>query len=349
MATKKTKENKLPDVLSVEKCMEATDGIMENVMLHLRGLRTVQDTSNNDKNNIVNLQKSEYAIATDNTVTVTFKLTTVPLGIERISQCSNKDFYKQLKDLFSKKEFDNALKKNSEYIAYNILNGRWLWRNKEIVESVDILIKDNIIGETIVELEDVNIPTNIRLDDNGNVIYENIPEEVKESIRTLSEILYKGFIGERKNVLEVTAILHTIEGEMLYPSQTVFNTNERLKEIFNRYKINLDKKEGDNIRLFYIVPGKNKPGLTSDKIKNALRTYDVWYPGYKDMQEPISIEITGGNLKFQEQFRSKKEQFSGMLKEAIFNDGKNIKEEDWLYMVGCFIRGGVPAEKKEAK
>ena len=344
----KNKDKILPSVISFEKAVVTTDAEMENVELFLRGMRTLQDINSGNKGNVVNLQKSEYAIATKDTVTVKFKFK--PLTVKnKLTQINDVEIYNKLQELYKKEEFDKSLKLNSEYIAYNICNGRWLWRNKGLSNSVNIII-DIIKEEETKEikktfkLNEIDIPDNINIKkDTENILgneidYIGINEEHGGIIKELAEWIYKGFNEENNEYAEIKAELDVFEGMQVYPSELFLNQDEFLKILKERYDISAGKNE--KIRLFYKTANNNKPALTDVKIWNALRTYDVWYDKYDVVGAPISIEITGGNLKFQEQLRNNNKIFKRLLEKYLKD--KEFTADEWLYFTGCLIRGGVP-------
>jgi len=363
----KTKQKEI--VISFEKALIVNDGIMNNVKLYLKNMRTTQDKEDNP----VNLQKTEIAIATADNIEITFSLK--PISIyNRISQITDTKLKLLLEEIIYKhKEFEKAVLLNSKYLAYNILSGRWLWRNKEIANKIDIFIKQiktengQKVEKDFIEYKNVLLPNNIKLDENNEIIVSD--ENIKEKIEKLAQHLFKAFV-EKENKIEflVKANIEVFQGQQVYPSELFLEKNENEMLLKERYNTSLTKNSTDSkARMYYVSPLTQQPSITDNKIWNGIRTYDVWYELYEELKEPISIEINGMNLKYQKKLRKKTMRhildhiINNMFKKNnnkkipvsteeikdIFN--KKVNFEELLYLVGCLIRGGVPVKENENK
>jgi CRISPR-associated protein Csy3 len=333
----KTQEN-FPSVLSFQKSVYCTDGVFENAETLIRTCRSIQGQEGGKKKEgdtgIVGIFNQEYCRAVDDKVKVSFGIVVTPFLKERIKQVNDVEAYEKLNDFIRSLAKKDYLRENANYIAYNVLNGRWLWRNRVLSEKIEIRVFDEN-GNVVAEVDDaLNIPENIEIDANGKIV--SLEEDVyKKEVVKLGEAIYSCMTqNDEIRRFKVEAILHVIKGQNLYPSET-----------FN------DKNKSDISREFL----KNEEGVplfSEEKIWNALRTYDVWYKkddviSYEKLKEPISIEVYGGNIKFQEIMRSEKQYFAEMLKKALNGKEEELSDDDKRYMVACLIRGAAITKSKE--
>ena len=79
--------------------------------------------------------------------------------------------------------------------------------------------------------------------------------------------------------------------------------------------------------------------LREQKIGNALRTIDTWYPAYEERLVPISVEPNGANLDMKEFFRKKGDASGFKLMQRVGELDPETPEG--LFLLACLIRGGV--------
>jgi CRISPR-associated protein Csy3 len=80
--------------------------------------------------------------------------------------------------------------------------------------------------------------------------------------------------------------------------------------------------------------------IRDQKVANALRTFDTWYPTFSEVKRPIAIEPNGANLEAQTFYRPVSSSASAFRLMGRLNEieaGSN----DELFMLACIIRGGV--------
>jgi len=331
----------IPKVFSMQRLVELSDAEMDNVAIFEKGGRTVKShlsleeqkklkegEEDNLQDKIVNLYYGEVAKATDDEVIVSFDMK-INHFENNLTQINDVNFYEIFKDKINTQNPDilNALKKISKYIAYNIMNGRWLWRNKAVADKITLDV-DGFILDNIM-----NIPNDIVLDKN-NEIAVNLSEEEKVFLDRLAEKIYNGWTNNGAT-FKVKAILKVSKNRNIYPS-----------ELFEPNPKKLNAKTDMKMSKTYFRTPEGKPAITFEKVWNAIRTFDVWHLKYQEVKEPISIELKGGTLKFLQMFRNSKTDFRHFLLEYLSNN--KLKEEDLLYMVSCIIRGGMLATEKES-
>jgi CRISPR-associated protein Csy3 len=215
--------------------------------------------------------------------------------------------------------------------ARNILNGRWLWRNRAVAESIRVRVSSG--DELIADVPDaLQIPLNLFGD-------------YSEAEQRVARIIVDGMSGDRSARLSVIAEVHFgVAGAIeVFPSQNYIE----------------DKNKGFARPLFVIggVPDEQdengvremgQAALRDQKIANALRTFDTWYPNFAQRAVPIAIEPNGASLEAQEFFRGTAESsaFALMLKIADLDPDT----EEGMFMLACLIRGGVyTGDKKDKK
>jgi len=82
--------------------------------------------------------------------------------------------------------------------------------------------------------------------------------------------------------------------------------------------------------------------LRDQKISNALRTIDTWYPDFASFGRPIPVEPNGANLEAQRFFRhGKKVSAFDLVKQLNTLDPAS---PEGLFVTASLIRGGVFSE-----
>ena len=98
------------------------------------------------------------------------------------------------------------------------------------------------------------------------------------------------------------------------------------------------KKKGAKSKTLYSVNGV--AAMHSQKVGNAIRTVDRWYPDFASYGMPIAAEPFGAVTNINKAFRTAdtKKDFYSLLSDFVF--GK-LEGDDVKYMLSVFIRGGV--------
>lgn len=211
--------------------------------------------------------------------------------------------------------------------AYNIANGRFLWRNRVCAEAVKIYV--NIKGqENSLDFDAYDFSLND---------FSKNSEDQK--LQKLANIIREGFDGDNQfTLLEVNAYVNLGKGQHVFPSEEM-NMGEKKKTLF---KLN------------------DCAAIHNVKIGNAIRTIDTWYGDNiliatddKKTKEisiegedktPIAIEPFGSVTQRGTAFRHQNTDLYSLLLKWV-ND-ETISDDDKLYVVANFIRGGVFSRKK---
>lgn len=117
----------------------------------------------------------------------------------------------------------------------------------------------------------------------------------------------------------------------------------KAQEIYPSEELILGNGKSDKSKILYAVNGV--AALHSQKIGNALRTIDTWYPGHDDIGTgigPIAIEPYGAVTNLGKAFRTPKDKadFYTLFDRFALGD-KLAKNEEEHYVMAVLVRGGV--------
>lgn len=216
--------------------------------------------------------------------------------------------------------FSNAIKaktsdfKQSEGVttlayryAYNLANGRFLWRNRVGAEEITIIIK---AANNSFEFNAYDFSLN-----------EFDKSSENAELHQLAAIISEGLKGDQQSfvLIEVDAFVKLGHQQHVFPSQEM-NMGEKGKVLF--------KLEGC-------------AAIHNVKIGNAVRTIDTWYNRYEEQGKPIAIEPFGAVTQIGDAFRKNKKE--GDLYSLIVDwvNGGELTLDQQIYVTANLIRGGV--------
>lgn len=309
------------------------------------GAKDGTETVTKGERDVRNLQVIESAKTGQSMIDlrVRFSMKALPLADSMYSCANSKAENKAdaekmraiLSDFIDRAEASVGLLEVSRRIARNIVNGRWLWRNRLIANSVGITVS---AGEREWKIGDaLRVPLHHF-------------EEYSEAEQQIGELLAGGFRGETDKVaLNVVAILNLgVTGSTeVFCSQNYEPDNSR------------SKGKGDLSRSLYKLPISGheqhsgvqivgQAAFRDAKVWNALRTLDTWYPDYATVQSPIPVEPQGASLAMMDFFRGKKVSAFDLFKRLNQIDPDS---PEGMYCIASLIRGGVfgDSEKNRSK
>jgi CRISPR-associated protein Csy3 len=315
------------------------DGDESPVHVIRHGIRGTQNVNKTDKE-VSNIQQTDSAKLDSDAVGMMVRFSYRPFPMNHDMQFhaapdkgdtveNVKAFKDSVTNFMERAKESDSLKDVSNRIARNILNGRWLWRNRTLAENVIVRVRVGQSESAVVEVSALDIPMN-HFDDLS-------ADEMK-----LGELVAQNLSGVDNHTFNVEAEINFgMEGAIeVFPSQ---NYLENTPKGFSR-------------SLYYSNPNKgfNKTGIDimgdaairDQKISNALRTVDTWYPDYESWGKPIAAEPNGANLEAQEFFRPYAKKYSAFKIMGNLNV-IDIESDDAKFMIACMIRGGVfPSSKK---
>lgn len=347
---------KLPGVLAFNRGHVVTDGEMFNeiagqfeghpveIVRHgIRGTQNINDGKGNEETaangvrNVSNIQITETAKleSSADALIVRFGLSMLDMA-GSLDSCvaADKDAGRMMRatfeDFVSRTKASAGIVEVARRYARNIANGRWLWRNRTIARLIEIEVANQ--GGILAKFNAKAIPTNIFGDYSEGEI--KVADEIVKQMR-----------GASLDGLTITARLSmpTKGAIEVFPSQ---NYVENKPKGFARplYKLGHPEKVAHGeIRDTRIM---GRAALRDQKIFNAIRTIDTWYPAYGETGFPIAVEPLGASLGQQEFYRTGKTSSFDMLKRLVQIEPDS---PEGMFCIAALDRGGVYGEsdKKE--
>ena len=325
------KKIELPSMLSFERKLETSDALMfsgiwqdiedkekwEAIPIIKRQNRSTQSAHGTSDENKVkpnpvssDSDDANLPLAHD-TLKVSFSMRVVGnLGIP--FGCNSPEFSNAIAAKVSKLKETEEFETLAYRYAYNIANGRFLWRNRVGAEEIKIQVKARDFKFTF-DAYDFSLTEFEKNKDNLD-------------LQNLSSIIVGGLRGGVQNfvLIEVDAFVKLGHQQHVFPSQEM-NMGEKGKTLF--------QLEGC-------------AAIHNVKIGNAIRTIDTWYPRYKEQNQPIAIEPFGAVTQIGDAFRKNKTEGDLYSLMVDWVNNEELKTDQQLYVVANLIRGGVFSKAK---
>ena len=256
-----------------------------------------------------NLQRVDSAALDEDcdTLVVTWSCKVLPFS-GKPSVCNDQDYQQALVSTVQDYLDNQGVGELARRYATNIANARWLWRNRVGAESIIVNVSCDIDGTK----------QNFEFDAKSISLKDFNTDDSK--INELAELIEKGLNDDAFIILYVKATAIIGYGQEVYPSQElVLDTGKtKSKEL---YQIN------------------GKAGMHSQKVSNAIRTIDDWYP---DAEFPIAVEPYGAVTTLGTAFRQPKAKmdFYSLFDNWVLK-GETPDVNQQHYVMGVLIRGGV--------
>ncbi len=318
-------------VLAFERNLDISDGFMaqknsqdeKSVAIPVRiQEKSIRGTISNRLKNITadpvkldaeiekaNLQKVDSAslLEENDTLIVSWTCKVLPFD-GKPNVCNDQTYQSKLLATVQSYLQAHGVKELAHRYATNIANARWLWRNRLGAEKITVSVTCKIADKEHTLTFDAK---NISVHD-----FETKSDE----LATLANWIEQGLANQAFVILNIKAEAIVGYGQEVYPSQElILDTGKtKSKEL---YKIN------------------DKAGMHSQKIGNAIRTIDTWYP---DAEFPIAIEPYGAVTTMGRAFRQpkQKQDFYTLFDNWVLKDEKPSVENQH-YVIAVLIRGGV--------
>lgn len=323
----------LPSVLSFERKLEVSDALMfsgnwgetpeneknwKEVRITKRQNRSTQsaygidDAKKSEPNPVSSDSDDANLPIAHDTLKLSFTLRVIG-NIGKPFACNEPNFETEISNKVRDfKVNEPGLKTLAFRYAYNIVNGRFLWRNRVCAENILIL----------VETEDAfDVLKFNAYDFSMNDFERNAGDEKLEK---LTQIIFDGLNGNNETFafIKVNAYVKLGSGQHVFPSQEM-NMGEKKKVLFQL----------DSCAAIHNV-----------KIGNAIRTIDNWYKS--DAEFPIAIEPYGSVTQMGQAYRKSNIDFYSLMLRWL-NEVTEISMDDKNYIVANLIRGGVFGGKSD--
>ena len=207
----------------------------------------------------------------------------------------------------------------SRRYALNIANARFLWRNRFGAETIMVQVKAlNKGAEQSWEFDALEL--NPRDMEATTASVDSLAERIAAALTSDNDFL----------MLDISCYAKVGKAQDVYPSEELV----------------LDKGKGNKSKILYAVDGV--AAMHSQKIGNALRTVDTWYPEHSDpvaSAGPIAIEPYGAVTNLGKAFRTPadKQDFYTFF-DNWARGGELSRVEDEHYVMAVLVRGGVFGE-----
>jgi len=240
-------------------------------------------------------------------------------GVENPSACNNESFNKTYKEAAKTYIETEQFTELSMRYANNIANARFLWRNRVGAENIEVKVKA------------LNKDTQQEWTFNAALMNTRNFDQDDQEVNSLAEKIAAALSGKTKFLLlEVNAYVQVGKSQEVYPSQELVLDKGNAKS----------KKS----KILYDIDGT--AGMHSQKIGNALRTIDTWYPEFGDADiGPIAIEPYGAVTNLGKAYRNPKAKndFYTLFDKFARGEALGTKDEEH-YVMAILVRGGVFGE-----
>ena len=240
-------------------------------------------------------------------------------GVEKPSACNSAEFnasYRKSAKAYIDSEGFTELAKR---YAVNIANARFLWRNRVGAERIEVVVNVKNQNEQQSWTFDAKA-TGTKNFDNDNADIAALAAKIAAALSGNSEFL----------LLEINAYAQAGLAQDVYPSEELV----------------LDKgnSKSKKSKILYHIDGI--AGMHSQKIGNALRTIDTWYPEHDEAGiGPIAIEPYGAVTNLGKAYRTPKDKadFYSLFDRFARGESLNSKNDEH-YVMAVLVRGGVFGE-----
>ena len=269
-----------------------------------------------------NLQTVDVATLPADADTLRISITLRVLGgAGTPSACNNPDYQEALTQVIEQYKSNVGFGELAKRYATNLANGRFLWRNRMAAEQIEIEVHKLEQGERRTTWHFNALDYSLRYFDAAD-----------DQLDELGATIQSGLEGNTLVLLEVVAHARMGKGQEIYPSQELI----------------LDKgdQKGQKSKTLYQVD--DIAAMHSQKIGNALRTIDTWYPNEDgEPLGPIAVEPYGSVTSQGRAYRQPKQKmdFYNLLDQWVLK-GQAPEEDQQHFVMANLIRGGVFGDKE---
>ena len=238
-------------------------------------------------------------------------------GVEQPSACNSEAFLGTYSDAAKSYIAEEGFKELAQRYATNIASARFLWRNRVGAENLEVQVKVSNSDESWTFDSSVFSTRNF---DASSADLSVLAAKIAEALSGNSSFL----------LLEINAFAQIGKAQDVYPSEELV----------------LDKGNSKTAKSKILYHINDIAGMHSQKIGNALRTIDTWYPSFETANVgPIAIEPYGAVTNLGKAYRNPKEKADFFTLFDKFAQGETLEnKEQEHYVMGVLVRGGVFGE-----
>lgn len=336
-------KSKIPTVLSFERKLSPSAGYFYGTKWHDRSnedpiivteiaSRGVDSTRPKSANNSSafdanakkpNLQTSDACFLTDDQDTVILSYTLkVISGLATPSNCNDNEFALTYGQMINRYSEQFGFYELARRYAQNIASGRALFRNRTLAEKIEVKVRANSEEFTF---------------DGSKYPLHDFSQNFKE-LEPLAKLIEQALKGDLNNLLlEIDTFAFIGRQQPVFPSQELTQ---------NKKNDNGKTDVYPKTKILYSINGI--AGMHYQKIGNAIRSIDTWYPEYENNKIAIPVETFGTVTHTSSVYRalSTKCDFYSLFDK--YATGQDLtKDEDKHFVIACLIRGGVFGGKSE--
>ncbi len=230
------------------------------------------------------------------------------------SVCNDQDYQLELANVINGYIAEHGFTQLAARYAENLANGRFLWRNRVGADALKVCVTGK----------------NKRWEFYGEEFSLREFSQPKGALAELAQEIEQGLAGDSFAFFSIEAFVRLGKGQEVFPSQElVLDSNSKKSKVL--YQVN------------------GGAALHSQKVGNALRTVDTWYPEAVELQlGPIAVEPYGSVTSRGKAYRQPKQKmdFYTLLDNWVTKGSKPAVEQQH-YVMAILIRGGVFGEKSE--
>ncbi|WP_221795088.1 type I-F CRISPR-associated protein Csy3 [Oceanobacter mangrovi] len=264
-----------------------------------------------------NLQTVDTAALPQDSDTLKVSFTLRVLGdLATPSACNDGEYQQALAEVINGYIEREQFTELAARYAENLANGRFLWRNRVGAEQIEVKVSQ-LSGTDVL---------NSWTFDAHSFDLRNFGTQAA-IIKPLADLIQTGLSGKSFVLLRVEAYVRLGEGQEIFPSQELV----------------LDGS-GNSKKSKFLYQVDGQAAMHSQKIGNAIRTIDTWYP-QADTFGPIAVEPYGSVTSRGAAYRQPKEKqdFYNLLDKWVLK-GETPSVDNQHYVMGILIRGGVFGE-----
>lgn len=242
-------------------------------------------------------------------------------GVQQPSACNNvlfkQSYSSAVRDYIAKEGFKELGKR----YALNIANARFLWRNRVGAENIEVQVNAlNKDAQQSWVFDATQFSTKHFNSDDAEVI--ELGQRIAKVLASEDDFL----------MLEINCFVQTGKAQEVYPSEELV----------------LDKGNSKTKKSKILYSVKDIAAMHSQKLGNALRSIDTWYPEFDDIETtggPIAIEPYGAVTNLGKAYRTPKEKQDFYTFFDKWARGTKLdRVEDEHYVMAILVRGGVFGE-----
>lgn len=240
-------------------------------------------------------------------------------GVAKPSACNNSAFKKTYSAAAKNYAEREGFRELARRYALNIASARFLWRNRVGAESIEVVVRalnKDAKQEWIFDATQFST----RHFDTDDTQVNDLATRIANVLASEDDFL----------ILDIICYAKVGKAQEVYPSEELV----------------LDKGKGEKSKVLYHVD--DIAAMHSQKLGNALRTIDTWYPAFDDIEEsagPIAIEPYGAVTNLGKAYRTPKDKQDFYTFFDSWARGEKLERiEDEHYVMATLVRGGVFGE-----